>query len=237
MEKMLLEFAERPMEAIFLRRANRFVVEAELAGDLVMAHLPNSGRLGAVLVTGRSCWLRPARTKDRKTAFDLVAIGTERGTVLVDSQLPNRLVSAALDAHLLPGAEVYQRVRAEYRHGDSRLDFALFGESQPTCLIEVKSATDDHESVARFPDAPSLRAVKHLRELISAASNGYLTAVIFLAQMSWAEAVLLNESVDPLFVQTAREARAAGVRLLGFTLEPRLPEGVAWGRSIPVLVP
>ncbi len=234
---MLFEFAARPLEATFLRRANRFVVEAELAGELVTAHLPNSGRLSAVLVAGRSCWLRPARTPGRRTAFDLLAIDTDRGTVLVDSQLPNRLVSAALDARLLPGADVYQRVKAEYRHGDSRLDFALFGESQPTCLIEVKSATDDHERVARFPDAPSPRAVKHLRELISAASSGYLTAVIFLAQMSWAEAVLLNESIDPLFVQTAGEARAAGVRLLGFTLEPQLPEGVDWGQSIPVLVP
>jgi len=237
MEKMLFEFAERPLEAIFLRRVNRFVVEVELAGELDTAHLPNSGRLSAVLVAGHPCWLRPTGTPGRKTAFDLLAVETRRGAVLVDSQLPNRLVSAALSARLLPGAEVYSQVKAEYRHGDSRLDFALFGESQPTCLVEVKSATDDHELVARFPDAPSLRAVKHLRELISVASRGYLAVVIFLAQMSWAEAVLLNESVDPLFVQTAREARAAGVRLLAFTLEPRLPVGVDWGTSIPVLVP
>lgn len=233
---MLFEFAAQPLRAIFQRRVNRFVVEAELAGELVTAHLPNSGRLAAVLVPGRDCWLRPASTPGRKTAFDLLAIETDRGSVLVDSQLPNHLVRAALQARLLPGADVYDQVQAEYRHGDSRLDFALFGAAQPTCLIEVKSATDDHRNVARFPDAPSLRAVKHLRELAAATGEGYLAAVIFLAQMPWAEAVLLNREIDPLFVQTAGEARAAGVRLLGFTVNPDLPRGVGWGRSIPVLL-
>lgn len=237
MDEMVLEFPKQPQRAVFSRRVNRFVVEAELAGRTVLAHLPNSGRLTAVLQPGRSCWLRPAGAADRKTGFDLLAVDTDLGTILVDSQLANHLVHAALTQRLLQGFQAYDLIRPEYRYGGSRLDFALSGEVGPTCLLEVKSAADYHDRVARFPDAPSLRAAKHLRELTAAAAVGYRAVSLFLAQMQWAEAVQLNESIDPLFVQAAREALAAGVELLAFTVVPGLPQGVGWGRAVPILVP
>ncbi len=221
----------------FLRRVNRFVVEVLAAGTPTIAHLPNSGRLTAVLQEGATCWLRPAAKVGRKTKFDLLAMVTELGPIMVDAHLPNRLVIEAWRQQRLPDFIAYDSIHPEYRHGASRFDFALTGSDPKPCLVEVKSAADYCGDLARFPDAPSSRAVKHIRELSQAAIDGHRAAVILLAQMPWAKSVLLNEQIDPEFVQAARQAQAGGVELLAYTIVPHLPTGIAWGQPIPVVVP
>jgi sugar fermentation stimulation protein A len=230
-------FTEQLREGIYLGRSNRFVVEVLLDETVTVAHLPNSGRLTTVLSQGAACWLRPVDKQGRKTKFDLVAISTKLGTVLVDSQLPNILVQEAWRRQRLSDFLPYRHIQPEYRQGASRFDLALTGPGLPPCLVEVKSAADFQGDWARFPDAPSERAAKHMRELSQAATDGQRAAVIFLAQMPWAKAVVLNQQIDRQFVETAKQALDSGVQLLAYTIIPKLPQGIDWGDAIPVLIP
>jgi DNA-binding sugar fermentation-stimulating protein len=63
--------------ATLARRDNRFRVQVRLFDRVVAAHLPNSGRLGELLVPDRPVWLTPAPAEAaarRKTAYDLTLV-------------------------------------------------------------------------------------------------------------------------------------------------------------------
>ena len=49
-------------------------------------------------------------------------------------------------------------------------------------FIEVKGVTLEEEGVVKFPDAPSERAVKHLKELEEAVQEGYEAYVFFVVR-------------------------------------------------------
>ena len=48
-------------EAVFVRRENRFRAEVELNGQIVKAHVPNSGRMQELLVSGAKVWVKPVK--------------------------------------------------------------------------------------------------------------------------------------------------------------------------------
>ena len=68
-------------------------------------------------------------------------------------------------------------VRPEMKYGSSRFDFYV-ETPREKILIEVKGVTLEQEDVALFPDAPSQRAVKHVRELMEAVKAGYRACVL-----------------------------------------------------------
>ncbi len=108
------------VSATFLRRDNRFRVQAQIGGRQEAAHLPNSGRLGELLVPGRKLWLAPAdlrRNPRRRTAYDLVLVEFEGCLVSVDARLPGQLVAAALRHGRFAGFEGYTAVQREVRLG------------------------------------------------------------------------------------------------------------------------
>lgn len=201
----------------FVQRDNRFRVQVRVKGRTNAAHLPNSGRLGELLVPGRSVWLAPAdltRNPRRRTAFDLVLVEFSGRLVAVDARLPGRLVAQALQHRIIKPFEGYANVQSEVRLGESRLDFRL--DTQPPgrpCWIEVKSVTLVEKGIARFPDAPTLRGQRHVKELRRAVERGDRAAVVFVIQRDDATAFAPHDEADPDFGKTLREAIQAGVEL------------------------
>jgi len=57
----LMKIAAKLIPATFVKRDNRFRATVRVEGHLVWAHLPNSGRLGELLVPGRCVLLVPAQ--------------------------------------------------------------------------------------------------------------------------------------------------------------------------------
>lgn len=194
----------------FVRRDNRFRVQVALGDTTVAVHLANPGRLRELLVPGREVWVRPAPAPHRRTGYDLVLVAYAGYYVSLNSQLPNRLVAQALRWRQLPWFEDYPVIRSEVRLGESRLDFKLEGEGAP-CWIEVKSVTLVVDNVARFPDAPTARGRRHLRELIDVAAQGARAAVIFVVQRADAASFAPNDGTDPAFGEALRRAYEVGV--------------------------
>lgn len=208
-----MRMPERLMAASFIRRDNRFRVMAEVDGKPVMAHLPNSGRLGELLTPGRELRLAPMPDPRRKTPYDLKLVRYAGVWVSVDARLPNPLFSEAFQDHRLPGFEGYIHVDPEVALDESRIDFQLNGPAG-RCWVETKSVTLVEEGIARFPDAATERGRRHLVTLARAVEGGDRAAVVFVVQRPDAHAFRPHAEADPEFAQALRQAFVVGVAVL-----------------------
>ena len=197
-------------EGIFISRPNRFTAIVDINGAPETVHVKNTGRLKELLTPGAQALLTRSPNPDRKTRFDLVAVRHGGQTVNIDSQAPNRVAAEYMET-LYPGA---QRMVPEYRRGDSRLDIYLEDAAGRPVFIEVKGVTLIVNGTALFPDAPTLRGVKHLRELTACAREGLSACILFIIQLKGAQKLRPNDTTHPEFGAALREAAAAGVRLL-----------------------
>ena len=208
----------------FLTRPNRFIAHVDLDGAQVVCHVKNTGRCRELLVPGHTVWLAEGDSPARKTQYDLIGVEkpTPRGLLPVnmDAQAPNRVFgewAAGGGLGFLPSL-----LRPETRFGDSRFDFYWEDGPERRGFWEIKGVTLEEDGVARFPDAPTLRGVKHLEELIRAREAGYETGVCFVVQMPGMRWVEPNDDTHPQFGQALRRAAQAGVRVLalGCRVEP-----------------
>ena len=195
---------------IFLRRPNRFIAHVALDGVETVCHVKNTGRCKELLVPGCQVWCEVSGNPNRKTTHDLIAVEKGHRLINMDSQAPN---AAAKEWLIAGGLGEISGLRAEVTHGDSRFDFSFQKEGK-TCFLEVKGVTLETDGVCAFPDAPTLRGAKHLRELIQAVKDGYGAYALFVIQMSDVTYLHPNDATDPAFGQALREAAAAGVQIL-----------------------
>jgi len=203
------------VEATFIRRLNRFAANLEVDGREVMVHLANSGRLGELLVPGYRMLLTPVAGDHRKCPYDLALVDLGFTLCSADARLPNVLLAEAIEAGRVAEFQGYSRVRREVAYGDSRLDMLLEGPGQ-SCFVETKSVTLVEDGLALFPDAPTLRGVKHLNSLIHAKEEGYRAAVVFVIQRSDATEFSPHDVADPLLGATLRKAVDAGVEAFAY---------------------
>ncbi len=215
-------------KAIFIKRPNRFIAEVEVEGKKETVHVKNTGRCRELLIPGCEVWLTAPGTPDRKTKYDLVAVRKNTGVIFnIDSQAPNAVVKEWL------AKQDFSKVLPEYRYGESRIDFYMekeaehinepenngqdFGQNDDKIcryLMEVKGCTQEIDGVGYFPDAPTERGVKHIRELIKAKNEGYKAILTFVIQMDGVEEVRANVATHPEFGEAMEDARKAGVEIL-----------------------
>ena len=199
--------------AAFLDRPNRFVAHCELEGRVHTVHVKNTGRCRELLVPGAEVWLTKSDNPDRKTAFDLIAVQKGPRLVNMDAQAPNAVFGEYVRAgHFLPDT---RSVRAEVRYGDSRFDFCVQA-GDATHYVEVKGVTLEENGAVRFPDAPTERGVKHLKELQKAAREGHGAHAVFVIQMADVTAFSPNDDTHPAFGAALREAVQNGVQVHAF---------------------
>ena len=195
------------VEAKFIERPNRFIANVEIEGKPVTVHVKNTGRCKELLVKGATVYLEKAKNPERKTPYDLVAVETPIGIINIDSQAPNAVVKEWLLK------QDYDKVIPEYKYGNSRIDFYM-EKGNEKYLMEVKGCTLIKDGIGYFPDAPTERGVKHLRELSEAAKHGFKTAVAFVIQVEGVSEVRPNIDTHPEFGTALAEAKQAGVEVL-----------------------
>ena len=200
--------------ATFIRRVNRFVAEVEVGGAVVRVHVKNTGRCAELLVPGYRVWLERSDNPNRRTAFDLVGVEKPAAGgaryVNVDSMAPNRAAGEWLAAG---GLGPLESLRAEVTVGDSRFDFVAEQGGRPVA-IEVKGCTLERGGVALFPDAPTLRGLKHVRGLMRLAGEGWRCVLLVVIQMKGVEVFMPNRDAQPAFADALAEAREKGVEIV-----------------------
>lgn len=201
------------IEGTFLERPNRFIAYVEIEGKKETVHVKNTGRCAELLVPGRTVYLQESENPSRKTKYDLITVEKEKRLINMDSQIPNKVVLEWLEAGNLLN-EIVQ-TRPEYTYGNSRID--LYVETkEKKVLIEVKGVTLEEDGIVRFPDAPSERAVKHVKELQKAVKEGYEAYVFFVIQMRGVRYFAPNVITHPEFAEALADARKAGVRVVAY---------------------
>ncbi len=221
--------------AVFLARPNRFIARVELDGREETVHVKNTGRCRELLLPGARVTLARSDNPARKTRYDLIAVEkpTPAGPLLInmDSQAPNR-VAAELLPRLLPDLTL---LRPETVYASSRFDFYAETAGGARWFVEVKGVTLEEHGVARFPDAPTQRGARHLRELAAAHAQGYETAVLFLIQMTSPTRFEPNAATDPAFAAALADAAAAGVHVWAWDCLVT-PDTLQPGRPVPVFL-
>ena len=201
---------EKMVEGVFLRRPNRFIAHIEIDGQEEICHVKNTGRCRELLVPGAKVWCLDAASASRKTRYDLIAVQKGVRLINMDSQAPN---AAAKEWLLSGGLGEITDLKPETKWGDSRFDFSFIKDGR-RCFLEVKGVTLENDGVCAFPDAPTVRGAKHLRELTELAQQGYGAYVLFVIQMKDVKYLHPNDVTDPEFGTALRQAAAAGVQVL-----------------------
>lgn len=208
--------------ATFSDRQNRFLVNLKLEGSnkTEKAFLHDPGRMKELLVPNAKLIIRaPLRLKDRKTNWDILAVEHENRIVTINSSLPNRVVKQALNNKWISEISNYNNLKAEVKYGSSRLDFMLSNDKE-TCFVEVKGVTLVKGKKALFPDAPTKRGARHLRELIDIKSKGNRAIALFVCMRDDPKNFSPNKETDPEFSFQFKEAIIKGVEMLVYTVKP-----------------
>ena len=204
------------IEGTFVDRPNRFIAHVLVDGKTEIVHVKNTGRCRELLVPGCTVYLAVSDNPSRKTKYDLIAVDKHLpdGTVWrinMDSQAPNEAV-----AEWLPLSGLFSPravIRREVTYKGSRFDFYI-EDGDTRAFLEVKGCTLERDGHALFPDAPTERGVKHLRELAACVGEGYDAYVLIVIQMKGVSAFSPNDATDPAFGEAMRQACTDGVRIL-----------------------
>ena len=230
-----MKLGRRVVDGIFLERPNRYLARVEVAGREVLAHVPDPGRLPGLMVPGRRARLIYNPGPKRKTDYTLALIRHGSIWVSVYPVFANKLVGEALAEKKLSFLSGYESFSAEVKAGESRIDFKLEYPGH-SAFVEVKSVSHVENSVGKFPDAPTERGRKHLRELIALKKAGSRAIVLFISQRSDTKSVTSNDAIDPEFGEWLRKARQAGVELYACNCKVTA-SAISINREVAVVLP
>lgn len=205
---------EKVIEAIFLKRPNRFIAHVLINGKEEIVHVRNTGRCEELLIPGARVILEDcSHNKNRKTKFSLIAVWKGHMLVNMDSQIPNAAVFKAIKENRIVGLENLKHIKREVTFGNSRFDIYFESEKEKG-FIEIKGVTLEDNKIAMFPDAPTKRGTKHVLEMIEAVRQGYRGIVLFLLQMKGPNIFKTNYEMDSVFSDAIKLASENGVEIL-----------------------
>jgi sugar fermentation stimulation protein A len=216
-----MRFASPLIKATLIKRYKRFLADVRLdSGEEITATCPNTGTMLGMTDPGLTVYLSRSDSQTRKYAHTWHI--TEKpgvGLVGIDTSLPNRIVEEAIQASHIDTFKGYDRLKREVRYGEnSRIDLLLEGEGKPACYVEVKNVTLVRQpKLAEFPDCPTERGAKHLREMTAMVKQGHRAVMVYLIQCEAPERFALTRDLDYRYVEAFIAARREGVEALAFT--------------------
>ena len=202
------------VEGRFIERPNRFIAKVEIGGVTETVHVKNTGRCRELLVKGTTVYLEKSNNPERKTGYDLIAVLKNGKTLInMDSQIPNAVTEEWLKKGNLFSKDAV--IRREVTHNKSRFDFYI-EEGGRKIFLEVKGCTLETDGIARFPDAPTERGVKHINELIDCTNLGFEAYILFVIQMKGIKHFEPNNVTHKAFGDALRNAENKGVNILAY---------------------
>lgn len=212
----------------FIDRPNRFIANCEINGKTEVCHVKNTGRCKELLIQGTTVYLQKSDNPNRKTQYDLIAVQKGERLINMDSQIVN---SVALE-YVPRLFDKIKFIKPEYTYGNSRFDIYIETETDKI-FVEVKGVTLENGGVTAFPDAPTVRGVKHLKELQKAVKEGYKAFALFIIQMNDVKYFEPNRKTHPEFADELKKAAENGVNLLAFDCKVT-PHSIEIDKRVPI---
>lgn len=201
------------VEGKFIERPNRFIAYVDVDGEVCKCHVKNTGRCKELLIPGVRVFLEEGDNPNRKTKYSLV--GVMKGDIMInmDSQAPNKVVKEWLEGRAAKDGIIC--IKPEKTYGKSRIDFYYETEDKK-CYMEVKGVTLIDGNIARFPDAPTERGIKHIEHLIELVREGYEAYLMFVIQCKGVDVFEPNDVTHKAFGDALRKAVKAGVKVFAY---------------------
>lgn len=218
-------------KGIFIERPNRFIAICEIDGKKETCHVKNTGRCRELLVKGTTVYLEKSPNPNRKTQYDLVSVEKNGKLINMDSQIPNYVVVESIK-------KIFDDVifvKQEYKYGNSRFDIYIETKTEKV-FVEVKGVTLEADGVVRFPDAPTERGIKHLKELQKAVSEGFRACVVFLVQMQDVKYFEPNYETHPQFASELKKAHENGVEIFVYD-SVVTPDEIIMNKKVEIKMP
>ncbi|SDY76917.1 DNA/RNA nuclease SfsA [Tindallia californiensis] len=224
---------EKVVKGEFIKRPNRFIAHVLIDGREEVVHIKNTSRCRELLIPGVKVYLEDKReVPGRKTGYSVISVYKDDVLVNIDSQAPNTVIAEALENNKIDGFLNFSLLKREVTYGKSRFDIFMEREKEKI-FIEVKGVTLENSGVSAFPDAPTERGVKHVKELEGAVAEGYRGVIFFLIKMQKPDLFKLNWKMDPAFAEAVCKAQSKGVEVLAYD-SLVTPEEIFIGKKLPI---
>lgn len=231
----------------FMERLHRFGATVLVKGRKEYCHVTNSGRLRELLYPGAKVALVDHSAKfkiknsklkpPRKTRYAVRLAYHQKQWVCIEANIAPKLLKEAWNQGKVKSLKGYDQLQAEVPlNAHTRFDFqARNTQTGEKAWIEVKCVTlVDEKGLGHFPDAPSERASKHLRELMVLSREPKTRCfVFFILQNPPGKGVTPKDDTDPLFGKTLRQTAKTKVQVAAFQTAVSL-KGAEIKKAIPV---
>jgi sugar fermentation stimulation protein A len=210
-----MKFSNPLIEGTIIKRYKRFMMDVKLAdGEVVTAHVPNTGSMKSCFEPGWKCLLSFTDNPKRKLKYGLEMTSNGKSWIGVNTHSSNKIVFEAIKNNLIPELKDPLEIRPEFKLENSRIDFYLKYANQD-CFVEVKNVTlRDQNKTASFPDSETKRGQKHLQELTTLVKQGHRGVMFFLVQREDVELFRPAWETDPVYAKLLGEAEKEGVEIL-----------------------
>jgi len=230
-----MRFKTKLIKATIHKRYKRFLSDIELSsGEIVCAHVPNTGSMTGCWDKGWSVYLSESDNPKRKLKYTLELTDNGDTLISVNTGLTNKLVKEALENKKIIEVENYTDIKPEVKVLDSRIDFFLSAENLPDVYLEVKNVTlKTEDELAQFPDAVTTRGQKHLRDLMKLKKEGHRSIMLYIVNREDVNHFSPADHIDPEYGKLLREAKNCGVEILAYQSKLS-PENIEVQKAIPI---
>jgi sugar fermentation stimulation protein A len=217
-----MDFQKECVKAKLLKRYKRFLADVELStGEVMTVHVANTGSMKSCIGENFECLISHSNNPNRKLAYSLELTHNGESWINVNTALPNHIVYEWIESNKIAEVLGYRKLQSEVKIGKSRIDLLASSHPQmPDCYIEVKSVTLREDQAgkrfAKFPDAVSERAQKHLLELMDIVKSGKRAVIFFCIGREDVDYFTPAKEIDPTYAQLLSQAKAAGVEILAY---------------------
>lgn len=234
-----MKFPEPLVQGQLIKRYKRFLADVTLeSGEVITAHVANSGRMTGVSAPGSRVWLLPNRSKTAKLPYKWELIEADGTLVGVNTNRPNALVQEGIENGTITQLQGYETLRREVKYGEnSRIDLLLEGAASKTtpdtAYVEVKNVHMREGMKATFPDAVTARGLKHLKEMTQMVRAGHRAVMIYCIQRDDCASFDTDDPVDPAYGAGLRQALEDGVEAYAYACDISFT-GIQLNQEIPL---
>ena len=210
-----MDFKNKLISGLFVKRYKRFFVDVKINRQVITAHCPNTGSMYGLLKRGNKVWVSKSNNPNRKLKYTLEIIEDQKAKVGVNTHSTNKIVHHALKNNLIKELKNSLEIKPETKFGkNTRFDFLVINKSFKA-FVEVKNVTlSRSKKKAEFPDAVTSRGLKHINELINASKKGYKIFILYLVQREDCNYFSIAKDIDADYAKALVKAVKNNLNIL-----------------------
>ncbi len=210
-----MNFDNKLIPGLLIKRYKRFFADVRVNNQVLTVHCPNTGSMHGLLDEGNKVWISKSNNPKRKLKYTLEIIEVKKTKVGINTHSTNKIVHDALQNNLIKEFNNNIDIKPETKFGaNTRFDF-LVSSKKYQSFIEVKNVTLSRKrNLAEFPDAETLRGLKHIGELIKASKKKFKVYILFVIQRNDCNAFTIAKDIDPNYANALSKAVKNNLKIL-----------------------